>query len=250
MNKPLIARWTLLAAALAMPLLYSADSQKEKDLAAKLAAAEARLAALAGANNTAAQSRANLASHAAVNAENAQNTADVNAAEAKKVAEEAKAQMEKLKEQIATATKEEVTRQNEAKDRYVLLITGGFAFLGLLVPLLALIITNRGKHQERMDEIELAKVGKELGAKLDQIHTLVNSNLTASMQAQLDALRVSLAATLELGVIREKAGLMPSEDALEAVAETKRKIAELESQLEDRLHATDAASAELAKKMA
>jgi len=85
-------------------------------------------------------------------------------------------------------------------------------------------------------------------AKLDQIHTLVNSNLTAAMQDQLDALKAMLVLLLETVDLKHAAspGAAPSKETVTTIAATKTKIAELSAQLEDRLKQTTFASAKLA----
>ena len=71
--------------------------------------------------------------------------------------------------------------------------------------------------------------------KLDIIHTLVNSNMTAAMQSELDATIRELAMMKEVIGLKEAAGHSPSPDTLGAVKFTDKKIKELQAGLSDRL---------------
>jgi hypothetical protein len=83
-------------------------------------------------------------------------------------------------------------------------------------------------------------------AKLDQIHTLVNSNLTAAIVDQLDARKTMLTLLLETVESKKLVGSKPSPETLEVIAATKIKVAELEAQVADRMQQTNLASAKLA----
>lgn len=83
-------------------------------------------------------------------------------------------------------------------------------------------------------------------AKLDQIHTLVNSNMTAAMQSELDATKRELAMMNEVIDLKKAAGRPPTQDVLSTLEITKAKISELEAQLADRLKQTKLAETQLA----
>lgn len=70
--------------------------------------------------------------------------------------------------------------------------------------------------------------------KLNVIHSLVNSNMTASIQDQLDANIVSLALMHEIADLKEAAGQHPQQGAITAVGAVEAKIADLRSTLADR----------------
>ncbi len=71
--------------------------------------------------------------------------------------------------------------------------------------------------------------------KLDVIHTLVNSNMTAAMQAELDATIRELAMMQEVIDLKQaSSGRPPGVEALAAIASTKLKIGELRAILKDR----------------
>lgn len=85
-------------------------------------------------------------------------------------------------------------------------------------------------------------------AKLEQIHTLVNSNLTAEMQDRLAALKLVLVSLEEILTLKQTAApdAHPAEETVATVAATKIKIAELSKQIEDRIVQTKQASVQLA----
>lgn len=70
--------------------------------------------------------------------------------------------------------------------------------------------------------------------KLEQVHRLVNSNMTAAMQAELDA-RIQQVILMRQVIILNRANkLEPTKDALDAITYTEAKIADLEARLGDR----------------
>jgi len=77
--------------------------------------------------------------------------------------------------------------------------------------------------------------GKVTTNKLDVIHTLVNSNMTAAMQAELDATNRELAMMLEVIDLKKAAGKEPTIEAIDALAVTRAKISELDAALKDRV---------------
>lgn len=79
-----------------------------------------------------------------------------------------------------------------------------------------------------------AAAAQQTFGKLDEIHTLVNSNMTAAMQAELDATVREVAMMREVVALHKAAGRKPSAEAAAAIAATEAKIAELRATLEDR----------------
>lgn len=77
-----------------------------------------------------------------------------------------------------------------------------------------------------------------LGGKLEQIHTLVNSNLTAEMNGRLIATKGQLAGLREVVELKRLAGHKPTEDALEAIIAIEKVIGELETTLAERASQT------------
>jgi hypothetical protein len=80
--------------------------------------------------------------------------------------------------------------------------------------------------------------------KLDVIHILVNSNMTAAMQAELDATRRDLVSLREVARLNEEAGRPLSTEARTAINETAARIAKLDADLSDRLKQTQIADKE------
>ncbi len=78
----------------------------------------------------------------------------------------------------------------------------------------------------------------ELHAGQKQIHTLVNSNLTAEMQARKDSMVRELAVLREMAAMKTKANDKPFPETMQAIKSVKGSLAELSAQLQDRLAAT------------
>lgn len=87
----------------------------------------------------------------------------------------------------------------------------------------------------RVENRIVAETTKTTNEKLDVIHVLVNSNMTASMQGELNALRIGLTQMREIIELKKAAGLQPTPEVQMSVGSLMGKIAELEAQLADRL---------------
>jgi hypothetical protein len=81
----------------------------------------------------------------------------------------------------------------------------------------------------------LAATTKTTNDKLDVIHTLVNSNMTAALQAEYDATTRELAMMHEVIEVKKTMGREPTEMALAAIKATEEKLGELRATLDDRL---------------
>jgi hypothetical protein len=125
-------------------------------------------------------------------------------------------------------------------------------------PLLLAYLTNRNNRQIKQEDyarqdavaLQAAKAASLLlaanervalsatmtNSKLDVIHTLVNSNMTAAMQAEFDATTRELAMMREVIALKQTAGHDPSVDTLAAIKMTEAKISELQAALKDRLN--------------
>jgi hypothetical protein len=86
---------------------------------------------------------------------------------------------------------------------------------------------------------------KVTNGKLDAIHTLVNSNMSAAMQSELDATVRDLAMMREVIALRATAGREPTAEILSAVSATEDRIAELRAVLADRAQQTEIADAQI-----
>lgn len=118
----------------------------------------------------------------------------------------------------------------------VALIVAVFGFLG---PMLL-----RRQEYRRQDELAeaLAKTQRvrddETHGQLEQIHTLVNSDKTAGLQREHDALIAQAALMNEVIELKLAAGSQPSASTITALDMTKFRIDELETELADRAKAT------------
>lgn len=84
--------------------------------------------------------------------------------------------------------------------------------------------------EERLESIE---------TQLHQIHTLVNSNLTAQMNVSLDATVRELASLRENVALKERAGDAVASEVLQVIKATEARIGELRAQLRDRAQVGD-----------
>ncbi len=167
---------------------------------------------------------------------------------AAKAAEEASTSVSTLKEQLWQA------QETNRHSNQTLLITGGFGFLGLLIPVIMVFATRyeanqkaAADHQAVLDKITLIQTEAHLAnenavqaqvvsqkskavldAKVDQIHTLVNSNLTDSLKNELQA-REDILALLE-----EALGVKPSVKTTGLIESAKLKITSLKLNIAER----------------
>lgn len=87
----------------------------------------------------------------------------------------------------------------------------------------------------------VAATARVTNSKLDTIHGLVNSSMTAAMHSELDALVTSLALMHEVMDMKRTAKSEPTAEALLAVRTTEAKISELRAVINDRLQQTETA---------
>lgn len=91
------------------------------------------------------------------------------------------------------------------------------------------------RQQQEMAEAA-AEQAETAGVKLDAIHTLVNSDMTAARQSELDQTRVLLAVLRRVVHLSRARGQDPEAADLEALDSAEARAAELERMLADRLH--------------
>ena len=96
---------------------------------------------------------------------------------------------------------------------------------------------DRDRRWAKADALEKEQIANEQTAKLNQIHTLVNSNMTASMTGELSALQANVL------LLEAHPDITPAGEA--ALGAKKARVAELEAQLADRKQATSLANAQL-----
>ncbi len=80
----------------------------------------------------------------------------------------------------------------------------------------------------------VASTSKITNNKLDTIHALVNSNMTAAMQSEYDATRRELVLLLYVLELNRRAGSEPTQESLVEIDTAKKRIAELAIALESR----------------
>jgi hypothetical protein len=100
----------------------------------------------------------------------------------------------------------------------------------------ALLVASNKKIAEKVEQATVST-----NSKLDVIHVLVNSNMTAAMQQELDATVREHAGLLEIVDLKRKLGQEPTKVVLGTIEATSTKIAELQANLKDRLRATEIA---------
>ncbi len=118
-----------------------------------------------------------------------------------------------------------------------------------IAPVTMALITARQARKDRQEDYarqdavaaRAATVARKLSdatstsnIKLDAIHTLVNSNMTAALQAEHDAMVREAAMMQEVIDLKRAAGQEPNELAVAAQMATNQRIAELESVLATR----------------
>jgi hypothetical protein len=84
---------------------------------------------------------------------------------------------------------------------------------------------------------KVAETAQRTSDKLDVIHVLVNSNMTAAMQAELDATVREAAMIQEVMDLKMAAGTQPAVEALAALESARNKITELKAVLAGRSEA-------------
>lgn len=78
-----------------------------------------------------------------------------------------------------------------------------------------------------------------LNRKLKVVHALVNSNMTAHMQSELDATVRELAMMREVARLHEEAGRDATDETRSAIDLTEARVAELRAVLHDRFQVQD-----------
>ena len=95
----------------------------------------------------------------------------------------------------------------------------------------AIVSTQADVHQVKAERKDTAIAQS---AQLTQIHSLVNSNLTASKMGELASDEANLASLLEIVDLKQKQGIAPGVGATSAIEDMKTKITELRAELADR----------------
>lgn len=85
-------------------------------------------------------------------------------------------------------------------------------------------------------------------SRLDAIHTLVNSNMTAAMERELAATRAMLASMRDVIDVKEDRGIPVQPETRVVIAEVEKRITELVADLHYKKQQTDLAEAELKRR--
>lgn len=110
----------------------------------------------------------------------------------------------------------------------------------------ARLARNRTEDMVRQDEVarkvdgvaSAARiVSDDTASQLRQIHTLVNSDMTAARQGELDQTRISLFLLRKIGMMAQAAGHAATAEEAGAIAAAEERVKELEGIIADRLEA-------------
>lgn len=93
----------------------------------------------------------------------------------------------------------------------------------------------------------VAVTAAETQGQLRQIHTLVNSNMTAAMQSEMDQREIALALMNEVIDLKKSSGIQPSTETKATLEQMAASIDELNAKLSDRLNQQTIATAEAIK---
>lgn len=214
-----------------------AISKQNAALLAAAAANAARQAVLAASRNEAAIHQREAATDAVnTNADDASAHAQLQADIAKQAADNA--------ERAATTARDQATTASAGIKS--LSIIQAFTFLSLVAGFFYKAWEHNQDTKEVRRKEELADKERKLAvdtaatvtrsttARLDQIHTLVNSNLTSALQGELDSRRENLV-LLESAIQSQRAlGHEPSADTEAIISGAKLRIAELNTTIIDR----------------
>ncbi len=100
-----------------------------------------------------------------------------------------------------------------------------------------LLVNAQAETIRKTDEVALAHKQDNLriSEKLEVIRVDVNSNMTAAMQAELDATEGQLVLMREVVDLKRSQGTKPSAESLTLIAAKEERINELKAKLKDRL---------------
>jgi len=140
-----------------------------------------------------------------------------------------KARIRDWNRQDAVAARVEMAAE-QAKEAARLLVERQDAAAGKAAEAATLLVRNTAN---------VAEAAAATNQKLDVIHTLVNSSMTAAMQSELEATRRLVSGLVEIIDLKKAAGTDPTTEALALVKATNDRIAELSAALSDRLSQSD-----------
>lgn len=123
---------------------------------------------------------------------------------------------------------------------------------GVVGPGILALLTTRAQAQARREDWarqdaiadRQEKAAAANGSRLDEIHTLVNSNLTDAQRRELAATQAMLVTMREVVDLKRAGGLEPGPQSLQAIEMTQMRVDALEHDLERKLQQTEAAAAQ------
>jgi hypothetical protein len=111
-------------------------------------------------------------------------------------------------------------------------LTGIITAVASLITAISLLVTAFGVVVPKFREIRMTQ--KEQDRKLDTIHVLVNSTLTAAKDAQRAGAERELILLREMRDVHLDSGREPSERDNAHIAEAEQRVRDLRAELEDR----------------
>lgn len=145
------------------------------------------------------------------------------------------------------ASKAAVALKDTGMDQgLALIVVGAMTITGpLLLAGMTAVIRRGERHEDRLDRLAVAEAVAEVAkeakttsvrteSQLKEIHTLVNSGMTASIQGELDRTKIALVLHRRIRDMSAIAGIPDTEDDMAAVVEAQKHIKQLESVLADR----------------
>lgn len=122
----------------------------------------------------------------------------------------------------------------------VIIVAVIVAISSTIAPLLLAWISGRQRRAEKLEDYkrqdEVAARDKAIDKKLDIIHTLVNSNMTKALQAELEAV---LAQVVLLREVTRLKGVAPTPELLDSMEVLDDRVSELTIQLKERANAAE-----------
>lgn len=133
-------------------------------------------------------------------------------------------------------------------------VAGIVAITSMFGPLILAMLTNKQRRAEKQEDYKrqdaVAEAAKQAvtavnhaseisTVKLDAIHALVNSNLTAVMKAELDATVRELRLMKEVIRLNRALGQEPTGEVLQSLAEAETNVSTLKSRIETRESSED-----------
>ena len=113
------------------------------------------------------------------------------------------------------------------------IIIGGCGIIG---PMLLGYMQSRSRHKDKIENWDREDArAKQTNGQLKEIHTLVNSNLTEALRAELESTMRELASLKLIVDLNRERGREPTIEALALIGSTEKRIKELQVNLDHRV---------------